>query len=1030
MPNIIDIAADFRQSLIDLDKVAIGQMTRRWLSVEKLLLPDIEVLVAQVQALKETGATAEQIRWRLLRLDSYNTLLAQIGQQIATYNREMEPGIEETAVSAQELARQHAAELVNAVSNGEVSIATNLPTGAVQNIAAIARAGQPLYNLLQNAYPTAVQGITNELIYGTVIGRNPRETARQIVRKGMAPGLNHVLLVARDQQIRNYREMTRTLYDRSDVISGYVRLAAKNRRTCFIAGTLVTTADGEMPIEKISRGTLVQTHEGLRPVTNTMRSKYSAEIITLEVNGKEIVCTADHPIWISREGRWCWSLASDVLRGDKVVICEQGDQHLANNGRDSSCSFPSQVDRPITLPGQHGIAPFLFGGVLMPVPSITFERNIVWQHEVDGEVSARNLLPIRDIKFVQHFCAGNLQGRNIVGAVAMGITKIIGFKLRRNFPKPLPAIFAVDKLRGAVAKFATVVSSTLFAIKQFPATFAWFDKRLWSAGAAFDSIGRTLQIGTPNHKDFSARPASRLDFRPVQFVAVAGTKSLVRSAGWSLECLATLFAGIVDAVPLSYTHAFSAACSTIRVDQTGRFREGFVADEAPKIHTGIISSVDSRVKKNVFVYNLEVEDAHTYFANGILVHNCLACLALDGTIYETSEVMALHPIDRCSQIPIVKGFPLPRFQTGEEWFKNQSPAVQLEMMGKKRLEAWQNGRFQFKQLATVGEHEVWGPTAQVTAVADLLKGGGGRGSGNGKRPAVPVEITTPEPKRPSAEEARIAVAEANEQFSSKLTQAENGVTSAQAQFKNAMITQNEFIASSRGLKAAKARTEWADIEGATTTAVANVSAAKALVDAISQERSIALRSALRVDNPAKIEIEYASKFAKGDGRKTAVETGVAEFENLVDASLIDFPLSVKKGGGGRSFFSPSGNDINMTVSAGAKTVVHEMGHWLEHNNTAVREAVHEFYRQRTKDEPPIPLSRATGNVSYRSNEKTLVDKFIDPYMGKIYTNRDGEIYATEILSMGLELYYKDPIRLATEDPEYFDFIYNVVRGDL
>jgi hypothetical protein len=73
------------------------------------------------------------------------------------------------------------------------------------------------------------------------------------------------------------------------------------------------------------------------------------------------------------------------------------------------------------------------------------------------------------------------------------------------------------------------------------------------------------------------------------------------------------------------------------------------------------------------------------------------------------------------------------------------------------------------------------------------------------------------------------------------------------------------------------------------------------------------------------------------------------------------------------------------------------------------------------------MNSAAQTYDYSSRERTRVDRFIDPYMGKNYV-WGGRRYATEILSMGLEMYYSDPIRLAREDPEYFDFIYAVTRG--
>lgn len=95
-----------------------------------------------------------------------------------------------------------------------------------------------------------------------------------------------------------------------------------------------------------------------------------------------------------------------------------------------------------------------------------------------------------------------------------------------------------------------------------------------------------------------------------------------------------------------------------------------------------------------------------------------------------------------------------------------------------------------------------------------------------------------------------------------------------------------------------------------------------------------------------------------------------------------------------------------------------MGHWLEEMNPKAHESIMAFYKKRTKGES---LSRLMDGFGV--DEFTRKDKFIDPYMGKDYEGR-----ASEILSMGLGEFYRDPYRLAIRDPGYFDFIYNLVRG--
>ena len=102
-------------------------------------------------------------------------------------------------------------------------------------------------------------------------------------------------------------------------------------------------------------------------------------------------------------------------------------------------------------------------------------------------------------------------------------------------------------------------------------------------------------------------------------------------------------------------------------------------------------------------------------------------------------------------------------------------------------------------------------------------------------------------------------------------------------------------------------------------------------------------------------------------------------------------------------------------------VVHEMSHWLEEKVPGIREEVQEFYNKRTQGEKNVKLSEATGNKNYGDGEVTKVDKWLNPYMGKEYKN------ASEILSMGMEIMYRNPAYLAKNDPEMFDFIYSVVR---
>ena len=67
---------------------------------------------------------------------------------------------------------------------------------------------------------------------------------------------------------------------------------------CFIPGSLVMTSDGYKPIESISIGELVLTHNGrMRKVINTMTFQRDEEIV--EVNN--ISCTKNHEFYVVRK---------------------------------------------------------------------------------------------------------------------------------------------------------------------------------------------------------------------------------------------------------------------------------------------------------------------------------------------------------------------------------------------------------------------------------------------------------------------------------------------------------------------------------------------------------------------------------------------------------------------------------------------------------------------------------------------------------------------------------------------------------
>jgi hypothetical protein len=143
----------------------------------------------------------------------------------------------------------------------------------------------------------------------------------------------------------------------------------------------------------------------------------------------------------------------------------------------------------------------------------------------------------------------------------------------------------------------------------------------------------------------------------------------------------------------------------------------------------------------------------------------------------------------------------------------------------------------------------------------------------------------------------------------------------------------------------------------------------------------------------------------------------------------------------------------------ASVVAHELGHLIEHTVSGTHEAVKKFLAYRTRGESAVQLKKIFPSFGYGPKEFGGKDKFKalwermarnERYGGKpdsqltleqlqrleqqannsaYYTGKtyDG---ASEVISMGIEALFQDPVAFARTDPEYFKFLVGVLRGDL
>lgn len=193
-----------------------------------------------------------------------------------------------------------------------------------------------------------------------------------------------------------------------------------------------------------------------------------------------------------------------------------------------------------------------------------------------------------------------------------------------------------------------------------------------------------------------------------------------------------------------------------------------------------------------------------------------------------------------------------------------------------------------------------------------------------------------------------------------------------------------------------------------------------------RERALDL---VRVSDPAKFS-------AKMNDPNIDTE-GIYHFRQLVSNSIIAEPnVKIKAEGIYRPHYDPKTKTAVLSKAAkgepGFPDVIHELGHWVEHTNPDVKAKAVTFWQNRTgfeKDHNKI--------APYESGTLLHQDKFPESYSGKIYVDHKkaketgsvvGSINHTEIVSMGVEKMYTDPVKFAKEDPDYFAFTYDLLRG--
>jgi hypothetical protein len=185
-------------------------------------------------------------------------------------------------------------------------------------------------------------------------------------------------------------------------------------------------------------------------------------------------------------------------------------------------------------------------------------------------------------------------------------------------------------------------------------------------------------------------------------------------------------------------------------------------------------------------------------------------------------------------------------------------------------------------------------------------------------------------------------------------------------------------------------------------------------------------STLTLQNP------YTKKAGYEDLNKS-VKDGHEFLSKFIGEDVVDgLQIKVKARAGIRAYYSNNEQMIMLDRDTPAATVVHELCHAIEAKNNVVMKRAVDFLEDRAKSLKPVSLKKLTGK-NFRADEVIYEDDFFSPYCGKIYKTAKPsdkyykQYYATEIVSMGVQRLFENPVAFYLEDRDYFNFIFSLFR---
>jgi len=659
-PDVVRILREFRLALDLKETAIIEQMAARWLEIERRLDAEILLLAQEIERRAATGeAVTQQIVWRSER---YKILRAQMEQEIMRYNRDYAARmIAERQAEYATLGIDAAQQSISASYGPLGGTFTRINVSAVSSIIGLAGDGSPLYKLLKESYPDAVDGLVKALINGIAMGKGSSATARDMAN-GMGMGLERAMLIARTETARAYRTANVQQYRESGVVIGFKRLVKKETAcmACLMSDGEKFDMAEELSDHPRGKAEIPGNIIDCSSPTAFITLNYNGDVVVIRTaSGKLLTVTPNHPVLTTRG----WVSAKFIKKGDNVVSTGWGDR-ASGVMRPDKNHVPTTVEN---IPSSFNM--FRLGSVPRSTKNLNGNGGI-GDGDIDVVFANRLLWNGFDPSYRKHMIEFFFGSRN-VGSIP--------FNASGNTAKMF------------IREFLTACIFLGLQHNEFSFGFSHFGKSENGGGFSTPSLdtvfGKNSSYNVPANIKLSGN--GKFGFPG----GVQGTNisrwqdDLIPADGGKFTRLNDRTFGFTPEQPIGLEIIRQSLWGGVPPAgrDLGAIASNIVLDGVVEIGIRTYSG---------HVYSLQTQE-EWYISNGIISHNCVA-------------------------VPYLKDVPSPRWQTGPEWFVNLNPEQQIARMGPEKFALWKDGQIKLADLSKRTRSDVWGDSPRVATIKELI----------------------------------------------------------------------------------------------------------------------------------------------------------------------------------------------------------------------------------------------------------------------------------------------------------------------